>query len=224
MSPWRITIGLLLLALGGLFLLDQVGYVDDAGRVIGDWWPLVIIVPGVLQLTANPRAWLGPSIVTLIGVALLIGELGLVRGSVFDLLWPLVLIGIGASILLNRAGRVARGGESEDSVDRFVAFAGQEVVNHSTHFHGGSLNAMFGGIDLDLREAELAPEGANLDAFAAFGGVSVRVPKGWRVNVTGLPLFGGLDNKTLQNGHLPEDAPRLNVNATALFGGVEVKY
>ena len=47
------------------------------------------------------------------------------------------------------------------------------------------------------------------------------VPKGWRVSVSGLPIFGGYDDKTTQ-GDLPADAPLLRVNATAVFGGVGV--
>ena len=48
------------------------------------------------------------------------------------------------------------------------------------------------------------------------------MPKDWRVSVGGLPIFGGYEDKTIGNGSLPVDAPLLKVNATAIFGGVEV--
>jgi len=223
MSPRRITIGLALVALGGLFLLDQAGYVN-AGNIIGAWWPLAIVLVGTLHWLAYPRAPLGPAIVTLVGLVLLVGELGLVPGGVFGLLWPFVLVAIGVGIPLNRAGRAGRHADGQASVDRFVAFGGLELVNPSPRFQGGSLTARFGGITLDLREAEVAPEGATLAVLAAFGGVDVRVPRGWRANLGGLPLFGAIENRTLQDGHLSEDAPTLNVQATALFGGVGVKH
>ena len=223
MSVGRTAIGLVLLALGALFLLEQTGNVD-AGTIIGDWWPLVIVLVGALQWTTNPRAPLGPAIIIGVGLVLLVGQLGVVPGGVANFLWPLVLIAIGGSILLNRSGLGIRSASNGAAIDRFVAFGGMELVDQSPHFRGGSLNAVFGGITLDLRQAQLAPEGANLGAFAAFGGVTILVPKGWRVNLSGLPIFGGLDNKTLQNGQLPEDAPTLNIQATVLFGGVDVKY
>ncbi len=100
-------------------------------------------------------------------------------------------------------------------------FAGREVVSHSKNFEGGTLGALFGGAALDLREAQLAP-GASIDVFAAFGGAEIRVPGGWRVETHGLPLFGGFENATANEGD--EHSPTLDVSATVLFGGLEVKH
>jgi hypothetical protein len=44
------------------------------------------------------------------------------------------------------------------------------------------------------------------------------------VALSGVPIFGGFEDKTQGNGSLPADAPRLNVHATAVFGGVDVAY
>jgi len=84
------------------------------------------------------------------------------------------------------------------------------------------VSAVFGGATLDMREARLDP-GATVDALALFGGVDVIVPTGWRVDLGGLPIFGGYDDKTTGDGDLPPDAPVLRVAATAIFGGVDVK-
>ncbi|MSP22857.1 MAG: hypothetical protein EXR66_07590 [Dehalococcoidia bacterium] len=43
--PPRAFIGLILVALGGLFLADEAGLLDTGG-IIGDWWPLVIVAVG----------------------------------------------------------------------------------------------------------------------------------------------------------------------------------
>jgi hypothetical protein len=80
--------------------------------------------------------------------------------------------------------------------------------------------ALFGGVDLDLVDAGL-PQPAVLDVVVAFGGVDIQVPEGWRVRVTGIPLFAGWSNKARGEG-LPADAPELLVNAVVAFGGVEV--
>ena len=37
------------------------------------------------------------------------------------------------------------------------------------------------------------------------------------------PLFGGFENATTRE-RLPGDAPRLEIEATVLFGGLEVKH
>ena len=61
-----------------------------------------------------------------------------------------------------------------------------------------------------------------MDVTAAFGGVDLYVPRHWKVEVTGLPLFGGWGNKT-QAFAKDEGAPVLRIKCLAMFGGVEVK-
>lgn len=59
--------------------------------------------------------------------------------------------------------------------------------------------------------------------FTAFGGTEIKVPEGWKVVTHGLPIFGGFENVTIAET-LPPDAPTLDVSATVLFGGLEVKH
>ncbi|MEO8092361.1 MAG: hypothetical protein ABI726_06605 [bacterium] len=68
------------------------------------------------------------------------------------------------------------------------------------------------------------PEGATVKATAAFGGVAVIVPKGWRITVRATPVLGGVDDKTDRGQPPPENAPSLHVDAMALFGGVDIKH
>jgi hypothetical protein len=96
------------------------------------------------------------------------------------------------------------------------------MVSNSSSFRGGRIGAIFGGAEIDLTNATLSPD-AGLDVFAAFGGVEITVPRGWRVDINGFPLFGGFENKTAKES-LGEDAPRLRIDATVLFGGLEVKH
>lgn len=222
MSPGRVSVGVILMALGVLFLLDQAGYLN-AGRFIGSWWPAVIILVGLVQLVARPGAPVGPGIVVAVGLILLVGQLGFVPGGAFNALWPIVLIAIGLSLLLNRVGRGARHSDSHDRVDRFVVFGGMDLAVRSPGFAGGSLTALFGGINLDLRESALAPDGATLEIFAAFGGINIRVPDAWHVNVSGVPIFGALEDKTA-GGAASADSPTIDIRATVLFGGVEIKH
>ena len=77
-----------------------------------------------------------------------------------------------------------------------------------------------GGIELDLRRAELA-QGAQVQAFSFWGGIDIKVPPTWRVEVTGLPFLGGWENKTV----VPADpaAPVLRVRLTTVMGGAEIR-
>jgi hypothetical protein len=134
---------------------------------------------------------------------------------------PAVLIVVGFLILFGR-GLGTQTARTDDRVSTFNLFSGSELASNSTAFQGGRIGAIFGGTELDLRHARLAPD-ANLDVFAAFGGVEIAVPEGWRVDVNGFPLFGGFENTTAKES-LPADAPRLRIDATVLFGGLDVKH
>ena len=50
------------------------------------------------------------------------------------------------------------------------------------------------GIELDLRNAELATEPVVLNAFAMFGGIEIKVPTEWVVQRDTIGIFGGTDD------------------------------
>jgi hypothetical protein len=82
--------------------------------------------------------------------------------------------------------------------------------------------AVFGGVDLDLREAELPAGGLHVSAWAVFGGVHLLVPDGVRVELSGFSLFGG--REVHEGADLPgSDAYVVHVHAVAVFGGVHVR-
>lgn len=218
MNWGRLFFGALVVAVGVLILLDNAGTLD-AGDIIGDWWPVAVILAGVISLAANPTQWAMPALIALIGAALLLGTLDILDlGAV---LVPAIIIVVGLFIIFGR-GIGSRSDDTGDSIQSFNAFSGSELTSNSRQFRGGSVSAVFGGAEVDLRNTSLAAE-AQMDVFVAFGGVEIRVPDGWHVSVKGLPLFGGIENATAKE-QLPADAPMLPVNATALFGGIEIKH
>ena len=49
------------------------------------------------------------------------------------------------------------------------------------------------------------------------------VPENWAVHITSTPIFGGVDNRTSNPGTPSEGQPVLQINATAILGGVAIK-
>jgi len=81
--------------------------------------------------------------------------------------------------------------------------------------------AIMGGVDIDLREAELA-DGCEILAIPVMGAVTVVVPEGVSVEMSGFALMGGNsgpDDKVLP---LP-NSPVIRVRAFSLMGGVVVE-
>ncbi len=113
----------------------------------------------------------------------------------------------------------SRGDAESDEVALVAVFDGVDLRSEAKSFRGGSMLAWYGGVQADLREAELAPA-AHLSVAAVFGGVALRVPPGWRVESNVRVFAGGVD----VSGSDPDDldAPLLVLDGLALFGGVAV--
>jgi hypothetical protein len=79
--------------------------------------------------------------------------------------------------------------------------------------------AWFGGIAVDLREAERAP-GARLSVRTLFGGIAIKTPPSWRIDSSVKALLGGVDARTPAQDD--RGAPVLTVDGMALLGGIAV--
>jgi hypothetical protein len=111
------------------------------------------------------------------------------------------------------------GGEDSNDVSLVAIFDGIDLKSRASAFRGGSMLSWFGGIAVDLREAELAPD-ARLRVHALLGGIAIRIPEGWRVESKVKAIMGGVDTRTI--GADDPAAPTLTIEGLALFGGVAV--
>jgi len=83
--------------------------------------------------------------------------------------------------------------------------------------------AIMGGVQLDLREAELPPGVTEIRAFIFMGGLDVRVPPGVRLETDGVAIMGGFEEKLLDAGATGRDAPVVRVTGIAIMGGVSAQ-
>jgi predicted membrane protein len=104
-----------------------------------------------------------------------------------------------------------------DEVDLVANFGPLEFHSESASFRGGSVTTMFGGGEVDLRDATLDPAGATLHVSTLFGGGSLVVPEGWNIEtkLTGLGGVGDMRPK-VERGI---DAPTLRLEGSNWFGG-----
>jgi hypothetical protein len=216
-DPGRLLVGLTVVAIGVLLFLDSAN-VLDASRAIDRWWPLLLVAAGVLTRRL---------LLTGIGVFALLFTTDVLHGNGWDYFWPAAIIVAGVAVLRRwsaRATPLPAGASDEDVVRATAVFGGPKLANSSQHFRGGSLTAVFGGFELDLRGARPAPEGASVNVTTVFGGADILVPRGWRISVRSTPIFGGVDDKTEHAAPLPDDAPALRIDAVTIFGGVAIKH
>ena len=224
-SSGRIFWGLVLILLGVLFLLDQMGRADF-GDLISSWWPLILVAAGLWQLiSSNFRELTGGLFLIALGALFQLAKLEILGRSVWHYIWPALIIGLGLWVLIGafrRPSTARLAGGKEDDLDAFAIFAGLNRRIESQNFRGGKATAIMGGIELDLTPVRLAEARAGLELTAIMGGIDIKVPKHIRVELDGNPVLGGVENKhTYTPGTGAEQT--LSIKATAILGGIDIK-
>jgi len=238
--PSGLSWGLAIIAIGTIFLLDQMGIVS-AGYIFRFFWPAVLIffgVEGVVFCSGPGRFW--GSFLTLAGVVLLLSNLGYlhIRWSMF---WPLAIILWGLWILSRTLGVSSSWGgpkwirplmnvNAEQGVASDSPELRTDTVFSSSHrritskdFRGGKLAAVFGELKIDLTEADIEGDEAVIHLDAVFGAVEIRVPNTWIIASRGAAVFGEYSDRTVHAQPPGPGAKRLIVKGGAVFGSVVIK-
>jgi len=220
----RIFWGLLLIVLGGLFLLDQMDKLDF-GDFIGHYWPVVFIILGVSILLNNNFKNVGSGIFFIaFGTFFLLVRLRIFDRMVWSYLWPLAIIAVGVWILVRPAWHPDKKKAAEmtaDDLDINQVFSSSSRKIEAQSFRGGKADVVFGSAELDLRGARLAGGQATLVLSAVFGGIEVTVPRDWQVVLEGSPVLGSIESRKSIS-----DVPKtqtLTIKGSAVFGSIEVK-
>ena len=218
--------GLVLIVIG-LIIAGNVLGITDIDLFFDGWWTLFIIVPCFIGLFKEKEKT-GNIVGLLIGIALLLACQDILN---FELVWklllPAILVAIGISIIFKDTigGKVSKEikklNESKPKDNEYCAtFSGQNLKFDGEKFTGTDLTAVFGGIKCDLRNA-IIEENVVINTSSIFGGIDIFVPENVKVKVKSSSIFGGVsDNKKHSQN---ENAPIVYINATCLFGGVEIK-
>lgn len=282
-----IILGLLFLVIGGGYLAEVLGFIDEFTIFFDGWWTLFIIVPCFCGLFRKDGAKVGNLIGIAIGLFLLLMAQDVLSG---EKLWALliaavcVLIGVNLIFPNRRQGHTDRAdgmhtdrfdrGETfsgtketsgtvehftdaevvEDGVYREIpdatgedegenagetyqtyenagdmdkivcsaVFSGRDIRVDNSYFNGADLSALFGGIDMNLKNA-LVKKNVTIDVRAIFGGIDIIMPAGVRVVVDVTPILGGVENGTRAPLGADENTPTVFIKGTCLFGGVEIK-
>lgn len=223
----RLVMGLIFVTLGALWTLDNL-HVLDASSILR-WWPVLLLIYGLARVTGigARRTPLVGGLFAGAGLWLLLGVLGLVRNGLWSL-WPVLLIGLGVSIMM-RAMRTPGTGETgpDGSSDvspypRALAFmAGVTRHVQSQQLRGSEVTALMGGVELDLRGAKAAEREVIVDVFAMWGGIEIYVPDDWIVACEVTPIMGAVEEqiRPVSQGA----TTTLVIRGMVIMGGVEIR-
>jgi hypothetical protein len=229
-----VLVGVVLVILGAVFLLEHQGVLP--GDTFYHIWPLIFVFVGFAHMlgprSAKDRAW--GALLLLFGILLTIGEFG-VPMLRFHRIWPFALIALGIYVMWGSLlDRSHRGGEvaapasavpSDAQLDSVNIFGGGEYRINAKNFRGGRVLAIFGGFELDLRQADIEGPEAVVEVNTLFGGGEIRIPQTWNLVVSGMGIFGGYGDETLApppNSSAPPPKTFI-LKGVSVFGGVSIK-
>lgn len=213
-------LGIVLIGLGiGFF--GNVLHLWHFNLFFDGWWYLFIIIPCLYSILSVGFDF-GNVLGLVLGVLLLLAAQDVIRfQTIWEIALPAALIILGIRIVFS--GMKIKGHKAfpgKKTQTRFHAcFSGNDVIYPSEPFRGASCNAVFGGVQLDLRNAIIDSD-QFITCTAIFGGIDIFLPANLRLSVDSIPIFGGVENHYLAQGD--DSTPKVYITATCVFGGVEI--
>ena len=242
MNSGRLIAGIIIIAIGALFLLNSTGIADVGG--LTKWWPMIIVLLGVWRLIAQKfRSLFGPLLLIAIGVILQLWQLD-ISGLDFGTLWPAILIVVGIAILAGGFNRRRRQRERNRNRQRersrresatiidaepVTVFEGDSLDatlstdnrTMSGDFQSGSINIVMGSGELDLRGARITDKPATLNVSIVMGEAKLRVPSDWNVQSTATNQMAET-NDTRGEEDARSETPDLIIEGKITMGSLQI--
>lgn len=212
--------GVVLLAVGVVIALNALG-VTDVSLWFDGWWTVFIIIPCLIGLvTEKDKA--GNIVGLCIGAVLLLCAQDILDFSlVWKLIIPAIIIVIALKLIFKgvRADKTEYVSKKDGVPSGFAAFSGSNMNFSGKTFEGAELNAIFGGIECDLRDA-IIEEDCVINLSAVFGGIDIMLPENVKVSIDSTSIFGGISDERKNKA---DSGVTIHIKGLCLFGGVDIK-
>ncbi len=223
----RALIGVILVLVGLFLVMRNTGIFPEFIDHVVFSWPMLLVAIGlVMTLGANEKT--SGVIVMAVGGFFLIPMIFRETFHAYNLFWPSIFIIIGVTFMVSKRrgfNSVSTTGISgDDYIDYVNVFSGGERQIVSDNFKGGRISAVFGGMELDLTKAKMAPGRNELEIACVFGGATLIVPDDWNISIEVTPILGGFsDSRRLIPGRTVDTTKQLVIKGAVVFGGGEIK-
>jgi predicted membrane protein len=224
-------LGILFIAVGLLLIASNVGWIPAGIHKVLLSWPMLLVVVGCCMSFRN-GGWLVP-----VGLFFLIRQFGKVYPEYcpwctdfVSNFWPVLLIIVGILLLFGRTWankwgkhcQVRCREEISGEFSKKVVFGRGEYTVIETEFTGGKLEAVFSGIELDLRKAILPESDIYIDTNAVFSGIILQLPQNLIVDVIVDTTLGGINDNRKYTGNV-DTSKRLIITGSITLSGIEIR-
>jgi predicted membrane protein len=223
----RPIIGVILVLVGLFLVMRNTGVFPEFIDHVVFSWPMLLVAIGlVMTLGASEKT--SGVIVMAVGGFFLIPMIFRETFHAYNMFWPSIFIIIGVTFIVTKRkgwnSAVSKGITGDDYIDIVNVFSGGERQIVSENFRGGKISAVFGGMELDLTKAKLAPGRNELEIACVFGGATFIVPDDWNISIEVTPVLGGFtDSRKLIPGRVVDPTKQLAIKGAVVFGGGEIK-
>ena len=223
----RAIIGVILVLAGLFLVMRNTGFFPDFIDHVIFSWPMLLVTIGLVITLGSSGGKTSGIIVMAVGAFFLLPQIFRETFNV-DMFWPSIFIIIGVIFIFTKrkgwnsvnTGPVV----GDDYIDYVHVFSGGERQIVSENFRGGKVTAIFGGSEIDLTKAKLAPGVSELEIACVFGGATIIVPDDWNVKIEVVPVLGGFgDSRKLLPGRTVDTTRQLVIKGAVVFGGGEIK-
>jgi predicted membrane protein len=242
--------GLILVTVGAALLLRNMNFGMPNWLLS---WPMLLIVIGIfsgIKHNFRNNAWI---ILIAIGGFFFVSKYVFPGLELARMFWPVIIIGIGLLLILRPRGsnflsweerrnrwqqkkndndnkgintafsNTSYRANHDDVLQVRCVFSGIETTMLTKNFQGGTISTVFGGVDVDLTQADFNGN-IKLHMDVIFGGVKLLVPAGWVIKNEIDGVFHGVEDKRRQGALFTPDSNKLLVlKGSVLFGGIDIK-
>ena len=193
--------GIILMAIGGFFILPKLQFVGfyGLGYFVGqNFWAIGLVVAGIIILCSaiwKKSGYCKPKVYYT-------GTKNEKHSHSHD--WN-------------------RNHDEAGYIDRNAVFGGSKERIDFANFKGGEINSVFGGIELDLSGSKLAEGVHRLELNSVFGGMVLFVPVDWNIEMRTTHVFGDFVDNRPKPAFEVDEKRTLIIKANAVFGGGEIR-
>ena len=219
-SSSRWGIGIALVVVGALLLLHTTGvlYLGEFIR----WTPSLLILVGIVLLVVRRFRQITAPVILVVGGV--VTQLMVQGFDIMSLLWPVLIIAVGAAILFARRRRSARVAvvnsfQSDDlSFSTIMGSTDRRITRDD--LDGREIVTVMGESKLDMRDISIEEMPAELCVTCVMGQVNLRVPSDWSVAIDNSTVMG--DSKDERRGAPSSANADLTITGPVVMGSLKI--
>lgn len=223
-SP-RLVIGLLVTALGVIYLAGNLDLIDTRAP-LRYFWPAAFSAIGIALLMVRDnvanRRW---GVVWLFaGLWMFAYQARWIDVDIWDIAVPLILLALGARLVQRAMKEDKQGPDAPTEKDQtriFALLSGAESRTFTQPIKNAEIVSLLSGVKLDLTTAVIEGDSATLQVTAVMGGIEIYAPSEWSIVSEVTPILGAYIDKRRPTA--TPSTKTLFITGLVVMGGVEVK-